>query len=127
VQAITPLVYNDTIIVTAFESGITAIRVNTRDGKWGTDNAWKNDEQYSRFSNAVIVGDAYFALSGKSGGMFMYLDAKTGDVLWKGEPRTAENAAIARAGNIVFALKDDGEMVVVDGSSPKAFALLGQY
>ena len=127
VQAITPLVYRDTIIVTAFESGITAIRVNKRDGKWGTDNAWKNDEQYSRFSNAVIVGDAYFALSGKSGGLFMYLDARTGEVLWKGEPRTAENAAIVRAGDLLFALKDDGELIVADGSNPRAFTPLGRY
>ncbi len=127
VQAITPLVYRDTIIVTAFESGITAIRINKRDGKWGTDNAWKNDDQYSRFSNAVIVGDAYFALSGKSGGMFMYLDARTGELLWKGEPRTAENAAIARAGNWLFALKDDGELIVADGSNPRAFAPLRRY
>lgn len=127
VQAITPLVYGDTIIVTAFESGITAIRVNKRDGKWGTDNAWKNDEQYSRFSNAVIVGDSYFALSGKSGGMFMYLDARTGEVMWKGDPRTAENAAILRAGSVLFALKDDGELVVADGSNPKVFTPLARY
>ncbi len=127
VQAITPLVYKDTIIVTAFESGITAIRIAKRDGKWGTDNAWKNDDQYSRFSNAVIVGDAYFALSGKSGGLFMYLDARTGELLWKGEPRTAENAAIARAGNIVFALKDDGELIVADGSDPRRFTPLRRY
>ena len=127
VQAITPLVYRDTIIVTAFESGITAIRVNKRDGKWGTDNAWKNDEQYSRFSNAVIIGDAYFALSGKSGGLFMFLDARTGEVLWKGEPRTAENAAIVRAGHLLIALKDDGELIVADGSNPNAFTPLRRY
>jgi len=57
----------------------------------------------------------------------MYLDAKTGDVLWKGEPRTAENAAIARAGNIVFALKDDGELIVADGSNPRVFTPLRRY
>jgi len=127
VQAITPLVYRDTIIVTAFESGITAIRINKRDGKWGTDNAWKNDEQYCRFTNGVIVGDAYFSLSGKSGGMFMFLDARTGALLWKGEPRTAENAAIARAGNLLFALKDDGELIVADGTNPTGFVPLRRY
>ncbi len=108
-------------------SGRTAIRINKRDGKWGTDNAWKNDDQYCRFTNGVIVGDAYFSLSGKSGGMFMFLDARTGRLRWKGEPRTAENAAIARAGNLLFALKDDGELVVVDGSNPDAFTPLARY
>ncbi len=81
----------------------------------------------ARFNNGVIVGDAYFALSGKSGGLFMYLDARTGELLWKGEPRTAENAAIARAGNWLFALKDDGELIVADGSNPRAFAPLRRY
>ena len=32
--------------------------------------------------------------------------------MWTGMPRQAENAAIVRAGNLVFSLEDDAELVV---------------
>ena len=32
-----------------------------------------------------------------------------------------------RAGNIVFALKDDGELIVADASNPKVFTPLRRY
>ena len=36
-------------------------------------------------------------------------------VLWKSDPRQAENAAIVRAGNTIFSLEEDGELVVLRG------------
>ena len=127
VQALTPLVYRDTIIVSAFESGITAIRILKQQGVWVTENAWKNDDLYCRFTNGVIVGDALFSLSGQSGGRFFFVDARTGSLLWRGEPRTAENAAISKAGNLIFALKDDGELIVVNGRNPAEFSPIRRY
>ena len=44
-----------------------------------------------------------------------------------GVSRTAENAAIIRAGNLLFALKDDGELIIADGSNPKTFTPLRRY
>jgi outer membrane protein assembly factor BamB len=127
VQALTPLVYRDTIIVSAFESGITAIRILKQQGAWVTENAWKNDDVYCRFTNGVIVGDALFSLSGQSGGRFFFVDARTGAQLWRGDPRTAENAAISKAGDLIFALKDDGELIVLNGRNPTEFAPIGRY
>ncbi len=40
------------------------------------------------------------------------LDVKTGKTLWTGMPRQAENASIVRAGNIVFALEEDADLIV---------------
>ena len=41
-------------------------------------------------------------------GQFFWADAKTGKTLWTSEPRQAGNAAIVRAGDLLFVLKDDG-------------------
>jgi hypothetical protein len=40
------------------------------------------------------------------------LDVKTGKTLWTGMPRQAENASIVRAGNVVFALEEDADLIV---------------
>lgn len=45
---------------------------------------------------------------------------------WKSEPRQAENAGIARAGNTIFSLQDDGELVVVRHSRV-GFDVLARY
>jgi len=34
-------------------------------------------------------------------------------VLWKGEPRQAENAAMVRAGETIFSLETDAELLVM--------------
>jgi outer membrane protein assembly factor BamB len=127
VQAQTPLVHRGMVIVTAFESGFTAIRAFERAGEWVTENVWKNDEVFCRFSNPVIVGDTLFSLGGQRFGQWFFLDARTGEILWRGDPRTAENAAIAHAGALIFALKDDGELLVIDGAVTTSLTTLARY
>jgi hypothetical protein len=63
-------------------------------------------------SNPVLVGDTLFGLSHRNSGQYVLLDVKSGKTVWTGKPRQAENAAISRAGDIVFSLEDDAELVV---------------
>lgn len=50
----------------------------------------------------------------------------TGQVLWKSDPRQAENAAILRAGDTIFSLENDGELVVVRNSRT-GFEVIQRY
>jgi hypothetical protein len=47
-------------------------------------------------------------------------------VLWKGEPRRAEHAAMSRAAGTIFSLEDDGELVVMRASRT-GFEPLARY
>jgi hypothetical protein len=51
-------------------------------------------------------------MSQKNSGQFFCLDAKTGKTLWLSPPRQATNTAITRAGDWLFMLKDDAELIV---------------
>ncbi len=64
------------------------------------------------FSNAVLVGDAVFSMSPLNSGQFFWADAKTGATLWTSSPRQAGNAAIVRTADLLFVLKDDGQLMV---------------
>jgi hypothetical protein len=63
-------------------------------------------------ANGVRVGDMLFGLSHRNSGQYFLLDVKSGKTIWTGMPRQAENAAIVRAGNVVFSLEDDAELMV---------------
>src|SRR5262249_32938948 len=65
------------------------------------------------------VRDMLFGLSNRSSGLFFCLDPKTGKTLWTTQGRQATNAAIVRAGDLLFVLKDEGELDVVRSSATK--------
>ena len=77
-------------------------------------------------SNGVIARDTLFGLSHRNKGQFFCLDAKTGKTLWLTEGRAADNAAIVRAGDLLFSLKEDGELIVAR-NSPTGFEPLHRY
>jgi outer membrane protein assembly factor BamB len=125
-QAITPVIFGDTVLVSSYHSGVTAIKPARRDGKWTVDVAWHTDDVSMFLSNPVLIGDTLFGLSEKAGGQFFGLDAKTGKVLWLGKPREATNTAVAKAGNLLFLLNDNAELIVAR-SSRTAFEPLLRY
>ena len=112
----TPIVFRDTIIQNGRENGVTAFRVTRRSGVWATDDVWQTKEVSLHMTNGVVVDGVFYGLSHLNAGQYFGLDLATGQVLWKSAPRQAENAAMVRAGNTIFALEDDGEMVVMKTS-----------
>jgi outer membrane protein assembly factor BamB len=112
----TPILYNDTIIQMGRENGVTAFRVMRRDGTWTTEDVWQTKEVSQHMTNGVVVDGVLYGLSHLNGGQYFALDLATGGVLWKSEPRQAENAGIVRAGDTIFVLEDDGEIVVMKAS-----------
>jgi outer membrane protein assembly factor BamB len=95
---------------------VSAFRVVRRDGAWTTEDVWQTKEVSLHMTNGVVVDGVLYGLSHLNAGQYFGLDLATGKVLWKSEPRQAENAAMVSAGDTIFALEDDGEMVVMKAS-----------
>jgi outer membrane protein assembly factor BamB len=126
-NSITPLVYGGrTVIVSGQGKPLTAYTISKRNDQWAADLAWENPQLSLSFSNAVIVGDAVFSMSAMNSGQFFWADAKTGKTLWTSPPRQAGNAAIVRAGNLLFVLKDDAELMVAR-ANPGGFEPIKTY
>ena len=111
-----PVLYGDNVIVSALDAGVICFRPTWRDGKWTVERLWETKDVSMYISDPVVVGDTLLGLSRRNRGQFFALDAKTGAVLWLGPPRAAENAAFAKAGDLLFILKDDGELIVARAS-----------
>lgn len=115
-SAITPILYDDTLIISSQSMGVTALRPSKRGSKWVVDQVWATRDVSLFLSNPVIVGDTLFGLSEKARGQFFALDANTGKVLWLGQPRQASNTAVVKAGSLLLLLNDDGELIVARSS-----------
>jgi outer membrane protein assembly factor BamB len=126
-NSITPLVYGNTIIVSGQGKPLTAYIVANKGGKWVADLAWENPAVQMSFSNPVLVGDAIFSMSPLNSGQFFWADAKTGKTLWLSEPRQGGNAAITRSGDLLFVLKDTGELMVGRATPGAAFTPAKTY
>lgn len=122
----TPIVFRDTIIQAARANGFTAFRIARRDGVWTTEDVWQTKDVSVHMTNSVVVDGVLYGLSHLNSGQYFALDLVSGTVLWKSEPRQAENASILRAGNTIFSLEDDAELVVLKASRT-AFEVVHRY
>ena len=111
-NSITPIFYDGTIIVTGHDLGTARLRLARKGGMWNVETVWETQDVGMFMSNPVLVGDTLYGLSHKASGQFFALDAKSGKVLWLGEPREATNTAIVKAGDLLFLLNDDAELIV---------------
>jgi outer membrane protein assembly factor BamB len=112
IQAITPIVRDGTVIVSSYHSGVTSLKPARRNGKWVVDVVWKTNDVSMFLSNGVLIGDTLFGLADRASGQYFALDVNTGKVLWLGKPRQATNTAVVKAGELIFLLNDDAELIV---------------
>lgn len=125
-NAVTPIVHGQTLIVSGLGKPVTAFRVLKRGDQWISEDVWENSDVTMDMSTGVVVGDQLFGFSPRNSGQFFGVDANTGQTLWLSAGRQGENAAVVRAGNLWFALEDDGELVVARGNA-KAFEVVRRY
>jgi outer membrane protein assembly factor BamB len=117
-NAVTPVLYGQTLIVSGNGGPTMAFTAKKQNNQWVTENVWENADIPYRLSNSVIVRDALFGLTSKNSGQYFSADAKTGKTLWTSDPRQAGNAAVVQAGDVVFSLQDDGQLIVFRKSPP---------
>jgi outer membrane protein assembly factor BamB len=108
------------------EQPVSALSVVKRNGHWETEKVWENNGVSLSMSNAVVARDTLFGMSARSSGQFFALDARTGKTLWTSAPRQGTNAALIRAGDVLFILKDDAELIVAR-ANPDRFEQLKTY
>jgi outer membrane protein assembly factor BamB len=125
-NSVTPVVYKDTLIFSAEDQGVTAVRPVRRGAQMTAEVVW-NSKQHELYMNSpVLEGNLLFGLSARNKGQFFCLDADTGKTLWQSPGRMGENAAIVNAGGLLFFLTNDANLLVLPAGA-KEYAPLVQY
>lgn len=125
-NSITPVRYGQSVIVWNNVGPMRALNVVRRNNQWVAEDAWESAETPNRLSNTVLDGDVMFGLTSRNMGQYYAVDVKTGKTLWASEGRQAANVALARAGNVLIGLENDGELVVFRASRT-GFELIRRY
>ena len=111
-NSITPVRLGDTVIVWGHGGPMTAFSVTRAGTQWAIRPEWEAPDLPGRMSNSVLDGDVMYGLTSRNMGQYYAVDARGGKTLWSSEPRQGAQAALVRAGNILFSLENDGELVV---------------
>ena len=111
-NAIDPIVAEGTVIVAGFQEPISAFRVVRDRNVWMTERVWENRDISLFMSNGVLIDGMLFGLSQRASGQYFLLDVVTGETVWTSAGRQAENAAIVKAGEMLFVLEDDAELIL---------------
>jgi len=115
-NSITPVRFGQSVIVWNNNGPMRAVTIARKDNKWMAEDAWTSDDPPNRLSNTVLDGDVMFGMTQRNMGQYYAVDLKTGKTLWASEGRQAANVSLARAGNVVFSLENDGELVIFRAS-----------
>jgi outer membrane protein assembly factor BamB len=99
-------------IFSGVNKGIMAVRLARKGSSWVPEKVWENSEISFYMSTPVLHGDLLLGMSTRNKGQFVCLDARTGAQAWAGDSRQGENAAIVKAGEKLFSLTTDAELIV---------------
>jgi len=112
----TPIRHKEVFLQAGRGNGITAFRVIREGDAWTTEDVWHTAEASLHMTNGVITDSMLVGLSHLNSGQYFGLDLETGDVLWRGNPRQAENASILSVGENILSLQDDAVLLIFEVS-----------
>jgi outer membrane protein assembly factor BamB len=125
-NSVTPVAAGSTVIVSGNGGPSLALAIGRKGGQWSSELLWENADIPARFNDPVISGDLLIGMAQRNTGQYFGVDMKTGKTLWVSEPRQGAKSALQRAGNLVFILESDGELVVAR-ESKTAFDVVKRY
>jgi outer membrane protein assembly factor BamB len=126
VNSATPVVQGATVIVSGGGLPLAAFAIGRAGTQWITETLWENADMRASFTDQVIAGDVLVGMAQRNAGQYYGVDLKSGNTLWTSEPRQGAKSALQRAGNLIFILEADGELVVAR-ESKIAFDVVKRY
>jgi len=118
-NSVTPLVHRDKLILSGLSNGTMCVNPA------GTV-VWHNKEIGMYMNSPVMGGETIYGFTNRNRGQYFAMSARDGKLLWSSEPRKGDNAAILLAGDLLFLLNTDAELIVAK-VSPASFQVVKTY
>lgn len=126
----TPVRSGDMLLASSITFGSAGLRMATKDGKPGYEEAWKNPELTCYFSTPVSVGKDHIylvtgsnplALPKKTEATLRCIEAKTGKELWHKDKVGHYHASLLRTGDDKLLMLDDSGHLMLLEPNPKKY------
>lgn len=109
-NSITPLPMGELILFAGVRQPTFAVRLRKTEAGWFAEKEWETPQVTLYMSCPVYRDGRVYGMSERSTGQLFVLNAVNGEVLWLGEGRYGDNAAILDGGNVILALNTAGEL-----------------
>jgi outer membrane protein assembly factor BamB len=119
----TPIMAGDVVVASSVTAGSIAERVSKKDGKFATEQVWKDPKLTCYFSTPVVVGKHLFMVNGAAtltnpSIVLRCVEIETGKVAWEKKGVGKYHAAIIRCGAAskekLLMLDDDGFLTLFE-------------
>jgi outer membrane protein assembly factor BamB len=119
-NVITPTVWQDSVLTSAFGGKTMLFRVSRQDGRLTAEAAWTNQDQGYMSSPVVVNGNAYLHLRNQR---VTCLDLRTGEERWKTSEAFGRYWSLVAHGDRILALDQRGTLYLLR-ANPEKFDLL---
>ena len=109
----TPVYHDGLFILGAEDRGMFAVRVSQGKDGWKAEEAWAHREASLDMSSPVVSEGVVYGFSHFKSGQLFGMDPGSGTILWRGEPRSGENASLVAVPGYVLSLTDRGSLQVL--------------
>lgn len=127
----TPVKVGDMVVGSSVTAGSIGLKLSEADGKFSTEQVWKNDKLTCYFSTPAAVGDSLYMVNGQAFSKsptitLRCVELKTGNVAWEKPKVGRYHAAIVRTGNGKLLMLDDNGYVTLIDPDPKEYKELAR-
>lgn len=128
-NSVTPVaVGGDRIVFAGLQKPTFAAAVKKSGGDaWTAEKLWDAPEAMMYMSTPVLSGNRLYGMSARRSGQMYALDIADGKMLWTGEGRTGENAAVYEAGSFLLALTTGADLIVFRKGDSGALTEAARY
>jgi outer membrane protein assembly factor BamB len=109
---VTPLFVDGRLITSDAHWGIAAWEIQSRDSDWTVRQLWKHRTVSTSMSTPVLAGGLVVGFSHLRSGQLFLLDPESGNVHWRGQPRSGEHASLVSWGDEVLVFAEDGSLII---------------
>ena len=131
---VTPVVFEDLLILSGVRQGTFALRVDRLQGHWQPREVWRLEGVPMYMSSPVLAAapdgrdSLLVGLSSRNKGQLVVLDPRNGEILGRGEARFTEHASLLATRRRILVFTEEAELGVFELSpSGDSLSLLRTY
>jgi outer membrane protein assembly factor BamB len=109
---VTPLFVAGRLITSDAHWGVAAWEILSLDSGWTIHQLWKHRDVSMSMSTPVVAGGLVVGFSHLRKGQLFLLDPESGNVCWRGPPRSGEHASLIAWGDEALVFAEDGSLAV---------------
>ena len=109
----TPAIHDGRVIVGGENRGMYSLDPMKSGEQWSVKERWFQPKAALDMSSAIVAGDRIYGMTHYNAGQLFCLNSKTGEFVWQGPPRSANNVTFLAMPGYVAALINNGNLKIL--------------